>query len=97
ETVEAFLERPVRGQEDEQDVKTYRDLTSAYCLTTDPDQSSSEDYMRAAGQNGIPTSFIVGKDSKIEWIGHPMAIEETLKAVVTDSWDRETFAAEFKA
>ncbi len=97
-TVETFLERPVPGEEAdsaEGEKKTYRELTSTYCLTTDPDQSSSEDYMRAAGQNGIPTSFVVGKDSKIEWIGHPMELDAILKAVVEDSWDREAFAAEF--
>lgn len=96
ETVETFLERPVRGEEGADEKKTYRELTSTYCLTTDPDQSSSEDYMRAAGQNGIPTSFVVGKDSKIEWIGHPMELDAILKAVVEDSWDREAFATEFK-
>ncbi len=96
ETVEKFLERPVRGQSGDDEKKTYRDLTSAYCLTTDPDQSSSVDYMRAAGQNGIPTSFVVGKDSKIEWIGHPMELGDTLAAVVDGSWDREAFAAQFK-
>ncbi len=100
ETVEKFLERPVRGSGEEgadAEPQTYRQLTSAYCLTTDPDQSSAEDYMRAAGQNGIPTSFIVGKDSKIEWIGHPMELDGTLAAVVNGSWDREAFAKEFKA
>lgn len=95
-TVEDFLERPLRGQKEGEE-KTYRDLTSVYCLTTDPDQSSNEDYMQAAGQNGIPTSFIVGKDSKIEWIGHPMELDDTLEAVVEGTWDREAFAKSFKA
>lgn len=94
-TVEDFLERPLRGQKEGEE-KTYRDLTSAYCLTTDPDQSASEDYMLAAKQNGIPTSFIVGKDSKIEWIGHPMELDDTLEAVVEGKWDREKFAKSFK-
>lgn len=53
--------------------------------------------MQAAAQNGIPTSFIVGKDAKIEWIGHPMELDEPLKAVVSDSWDREAFAQEIQA
>lgn len=58
ETVEKFLERPVRApkkaKEDDADAKpqTYRELTSAYCLTTDPDQSSNRDYMEAAEQIG---------------------------------------------
>ncbi len=96
ETVEKFLEREVRGakgEEEEEDAKakTYRDLTSAYCLTTDPDQSSNKDYMEAAAQNGIPTAFIVGKDSKIEWIGHPIEMDEPLAQVVNDKWDRAAY------
>ncbi len=102
ETVEEFLDREVRQSsgakpEGEGDAETYRQLTSAYSLTTDPDQSSFHDYMEAAGQNGIPTAFIVGKDSKIEWIGHPMEMEGPLEAVIEGKWDRDAFAAEIKA
>lgn len=104
ETVEKFLEREVRGGEasegeegEEAKQQTYRQLTSAYCLTTDPDQSSFEDYMQAAAQNGIPTSFIVGKDAKIEWIGHPMELDEPLDQVVNDKWDREAYAEVMRA
>ncbi len=98
ETVEKFLEREVRqgpgGAESES--KTYRELTSAYSLTTDPDQSSYRDYMEAAAQNGIPTAFIVGKDAKVEWIGHPMEMDEPLGEVIAGTWDREAFARELK-
>jgi len=31
----------------------------------------AETWMQAAGQNGIPAAFLVGKDGKIAWIGHP--------------------------
>ncbi len=95
-TVEKFLEREVRPT-DATDAKTYRELTSSYCLTTDPDQSSYQDYMEAAAQNGIPTAFIVGKDAKVEWIGHPMEMDGPLNAVVAGSWDRQAFADELKA
>lgn len=110
ETVEKFLDREVSSrrkpkaeseeeaaEEDKEPKQTYRDLTSAYCLTTDPDQSSYENYMVAAAQNGIPTAFIVGKDAKVEWIGHPMSMDEPLAAVVDGSWDREAFAEEIRA
>jgi thiol-disulfide isomerase/thioredoxin len=71
--------------------KTFAEITSAYSLTTDPDGSSHKDYMEAAKQQGIPTSFIVGKTGQIEWIGHPMELDEPLAAVVAGSWDREAF------
>jgi len=104
ETVTGFLERKVNENdegeddegEDDQKAQTYEDLTSVYSLTTDPDRSVYEDYMTAAGQTGIPTAFIVGKQGIVEWIGHPMEMDEPLEMVVADSWDREAFAEEFK-
>ena len=44
-------------------------------------------WMEAAGQPGIPTAFIVNREGKIAWIGHPMAIDEPLAAVVAGTWD----------
>ncbi|MCA9150707.1 MAG: hypothetical protein KDA92_15450, partial [Planctomycetales bacterium] len=90
-----FLDREVPGGE-EGKTKTFRELTGAYCLTTDPDQSVSRDYMEAAGENGIPCAFLVGKDGHIEWIGHPMSMDEPLKALVAGSWDRVAFAKELQ-
>ncbi|WP_235935050.1 TlpA disulfide reductase family protein [Candidatus Laterigemmans baculatus] len=92
ETVQTFLKKPVPDKED----LTFGELTSAYTLTTDPDESAYQDYMQAAGQNGIPTAFIVGKSGLIEWIGHPMSMDEPLAQVVDGSWDRQEFAKEFK-
>ena len=94
-TVKTFLERPVAGEASQKEM-TYAMLTKAYSLTTDPDQSTYEDYMVAAAQDGIPTAFLVGKDSKIEWIGHPMDIDEPLEAVLADKWDRKAFAEKIK-
>ncbi len=94
ETVETFLERDVRGE----DEMTYRDLTKTYCLTTDPDGSVHADYMKAAGQNGIPTAFLVGKSGHVEWIGHPMdKMDSVIEQVLNDEWDREAFAVTFKS
>ena len=96
ETVEGFLKRQVKGADKDDAENTYGKLTSAYCLTTDPDKSVYETYMDAAGQNGIPTCFIVGKSGQIEWIGHPMSMDEPLEKVVGGTWDRAAHLAEFK-
>jgi len=90
--IEKFLARTVRGEEEQ----TYQELTSVYSLTSDPDRSVFNDYMKAAGQNGIPTAFIVGKDGHVEWIGHPMTMDKALASVVEGDWDRKAFAEEFK-
>lgn len=85
------------GQENEQVGKTFGEITSAYSLTADPDRSVHVDYMEAANQRGIPTSFIVGKQGLVEWIGHPGELDEPLDAVVNDTWDRAKFQEEMKA
>lgn len=102
ETVTEFLAKPVRGatpaeaaEGEEPQIATYAELTSAYCLTTDPDRSVHVDYMEAAAQRGIPTAFLVGKTGAVEWIGHPMQMDEPLAKVVNDQWDREEYAAGF--
>jgi len=105
-TIGTFLKREVPskpGDEEEAEEAeeatepvTFAQLTSVYSLTTDPDRSVSTDYMEAAGQNGIPTCFIVGKTGQVEWIGHPMSMDEPLTSVVDDKWDRDAYLAEFK-
>ncbi|MFG0288612.1 MAG: redoxin family protein, partial [Rhodopirellula sp. JB044] len=89
--------QPEEESEEKPGPLTYGELTKAYCLTSDPDGSTNRDYMKAAKQSGIPCAFIVGKDAKIEWIGHPMSIDDVLEKVVTDRWDRETYREEFAA
>jgi thiol-disulfide isomerase/thioredoxin len=70
-----------------------------YTLATDPDKSVKNDFWTAAGQNnyGIPSAFIIGKDTKVEWIGHPMELEGPLSDVVHDKWDRAAFKKQFEA
>jgi thiol-disulfide isomerase/thioredoxin len=67
-----------------------------YNLATDPDRSTHKQYMEAAAQNGIPTAFIV-KDNKVQWIGHPMTMDEPLKQVVDGTWNPGKYQIDFEA
>ncbi len=44
-------------------------------------------WMRAAGQNGIPCSFIVDGTGKVAWIGHPQGMDAPLAKILDGSWD----------
>ena len=44
-------------------------------------------WMTAAGQEGIPAAFIVNKEGKIAWIGHPMEMDKPLEKIVAGTWD----------
>jgi thiol-disulfide isomerase/thioredoxin len=57
----------------------------------------AETWMEAAGQRGIPAAFLVGKDGKIAWIGHPMSLQESvIEGVLAGTFDVAKAAAEFK-
>jgi thiol-disulfide isomerase/thioredoxin len=43
-------------------------------------------YMEAAGQDGIPCSFVIGKSGKVEYIGHPTNLDEVLPKVLDGTW-----------
>lgn len=55
----------------------------AYCDDRDTDKA----YMEAAGQDGIPCSFVVGKDGKIAYIGHPMELDDVLPLILAGKWE----------
>lgn len=84
-TVKGFLDKPDWAQK------------TRYTLATDPDGSTAASYMEAALQNGIPTAFIIGKDSTVQWIGHPMGMDEPLDQIVKDQWDVKAFKSKFEA
>lgn len=54
-------------------------------------------WMEAAGQSGIPTAFLVNKEGKIAWIGHPMTLKESLiEEVLAGRHDLKTAAAAYQ-
>ena len=67
-----------------------------YRLALDAGNWTNTNYMRAAGQNGIPCAFVVGKEGIIEWIGHPARIDEPLAKIVAGTWDRDEAVAQMK-
>lgn len=64
-----------------------------YRIALDDNSWTNNAYMKAAGQNGIPCAFVVGRDGVVDWIGHPASIDDVLKQVVDGSWDREAAIA----
>jgi thiol-disulfide isomerase/thioredoxin/ribosomal protein S20 len=55
----------------------------------------AETWMAAAGQNGIPTAFLIDKTGHIAWIGHPMSMQEkAIEDVLAGTFDLKASAAE---
>jgi thiol-disulfide isomerase/thioredoxin len=74
-------------------VKQMGDQMDYTVAADDPNQTMGTTWMRAAAQNGIPCAFIVGKDGRIAWIGHPMQMDAVLEAVVAGTFDVQAEAA----
>src|SRR5438128_6390360 len=54
-------------------------------------------WMEAAGQNGIPSAFLVDTKGIIAWIGHPMSLKEQLiEEVLVGKFDLKKAAAEYE-
>ncbi len=58
------------------------------------DESLNQGYM--TGRDGIPFSFLIGADGVVLWVGHPMAIEPVLAAVVAGTFDAKAEGARAK-
>lgn len=55
-----------------------------YTVAIDRDRKTSEGYMKAYGQNGIPHAFVVDREGRIAWHGHPMSgLDKVLERMAT--------------
>lgn len=54
----------------------------------------SQTWMEAAGQNGIPSAFII-KNQQIQWVGHPMSMDKPLAEIKAGTFDLAGFKTQF--
>jgi thiol-disulfide isomerase/thioredoxin len=43
-------------------------------------------WMTAAGRNGIPCTFVIGRDGKLAYIGHPIYLDSVIPKVADGTW-----------
>jgi thiol-disulfide isomerase/thioredoxin len=54
-------------------------------------------WMQAADQHSVPTTFVINRQGRIAWIGHPLNLNEyVLAQILTDKFDLGEFAAEYE-
>ena len=59
-----------------------------YVVAVDDDGQTSKAYMSAYGVRGIPHAFVVNKEGKIAWHGHPMGdLSKVLAQVLSGTFD----------
>jgi thiol-disulfide isomerase/thioredoxin len=63
----------------------------------DKDGAMATTWMAAADQIAIPTAFIVNKQGRIAWIGHPMELDEKLlNDILADHYDVDKAGVEYE-
>lgn len=47
------------------------------------------EWLEATGErpNGIPRTFVVDRESKLAWVGHPSELDEVLRNIVNHTWN----------
>jgi thiol-disulfide isomerase/thioredoxin len=60
-----------------------------YTFAYADNRDTYDGWMKAAGQGGIPCSFVVDKAGKIAYVGHPMYLDVVLPQVVKGTWKGE--------
>ncbi|HAO79030.1 MAG TPA: hypothetical protein DCQ92_08660 [Verrucomicrobia subdivision 3 bacterium] len=59
-----------------------------YSVAADDRRKTARNYMVAYGQNGIPHTFIIGKDGNVIWQGHPLhGLEKALDDIIAGRYD----------
>jgi hypothetical protein len=68
----------------------------AFRVAIDPSGRMWRDWHEPACQEGIPCAFVVGKDGRIAWIGHPANLAEPLAQIVAGTFDSQEDALRLK-
>jgi thiol-disulfide isomerase/thioredoxin len=59
-----------------------------YTVAIDRNRGTSAAYMEKYGQNGIPHAFVIDKEGRIAWHGHPMSgLERVLDQLASNTFD----------
>ncbi|MGD0088619.1 MAG: redoxin family protein [Planctomycetota bacterium] len=59
-----------------------------YRVALDEDGKTAAAWLAASGQQGIPCAFVVDKEGKIAWIGHPMdGLDKILEQLLAGTFD----------
>ena len=68
-----------------------------YTVAWDGEGKTYAAYMTASGSNGIPQSFLVDREGRIAYIGHPQMMDMPMAMVAAGTWDPDTSPARMRA
>ena len=72
------------------------DEKMGYTVAIDDNGAMAESWMKASGQQGIPTAMLVDREGEIAWIGYgnDPALDGALEQVINGTWDTDQARAD---
>ena len=58
-----------------------------YTVAWDSGLKTREAFKEAAGESGIPCSFVIDKEGRVAFIGHPALLDTPIEMIVAGTWD----------
>lgn len=83
-------EKQIKHPKSSREIKAFVDSLGEgmdFSVATEDSEFTAADWIEAAGEDGIPKTFVVNAEGKIAWIGHPAHLNQILPNIVDNSWD----------
>ena len=92
ETSQSDVEPFVKSEGDQMDYNVAMDIVPSDAHQG-ADGQMATNWMKAAGRGTIPSAFIIDRDSKIAWVGHPMDMEDALAKIENNTYGPTDYAS----
>ncbi len=81
-----------RGVEDVRPFVEKQGDKMVYTIAVDDGMATANAYMQATGQGGIPVAYVVDKEGKLAWYGHPAnGMEQVVEQVLAGTFNAKTY------
>lgn len=67
-----------------------------FTVAWDTDRTTLDSYLKAARQNYIPCVFVVDRQGRLAYIGHPSKVDQPLKELVDGTFDLDSATARYR-
>lgn len=58
-----------------------------YNVAMEKEKLVAQNWLYASGERGIPQAYIVDKEGKLAWVGHPKKLDKVLPEVIAGTWN----------
>lgn len=67
-----------------------------YHVAMEKEKRMAQNWLYASGERGIPQAYIVDRQGKIAWVGHPKKLDKVLPEVMAGTWNMKEAAGKRK-